>query len=938
MRLDIPRFLKVFGVSIPDGDDGVNRPVRCRCPLHQDSDFSLEASRTASGEARFDCVDPKCRFHGDAVSLVAVAEGISPAKAIAMFRPGGRFAPALLEPLGEIEAAAYVEDADAQRSVKAYLALCERSLRRTPERAGIRPGLSAASRNVPEGVGLFVGGDSVPRCLAEFSKPRYRSSSVVLYPYTYDGDVTRIEARDANAPMFRHTATVTRADIGVYREDAASLLRRNGRKTLYVAPEPVAVARMQCAHMQARGAEAPVVAIAGLPLPDRFDRVSTVALLSFDDFQLDLATALSFIAADEIVSGTNVQPSVRVVHATTRSSDLSYDAAAKIAEGGVPGKDVAEWAVRTMVEMASKGRSREIAEAIAKARLQPIVASAMARYAASCSEDRESCRAVVDLLEKPLLLPTADIVLANGRSVRRGPSSVMAVSPRGLVDTIANVGLSVDSKIVSYSGEEALSCDVTSSDRDVPHVRVSIPETAWDSASSIQRIVSKAFVSRGFNPYVAFYDVKGYRWRDILGRLGEHCPVSREISELGLDDVSDVQLPGLVVRSTGEIVRQTRVFTIPEQALRVYGGLEPSEPEGDPLAPWRECLSSCENLYVLAFSLGAMHALYQMTYGMYRPEAARRHANRHLFYVNTEPGIWDAVFKQVADLFSGADFTPTLNYANPGETLSEYRQLGCLPLVAYVPTMGGKLSKALDESSVDLIGLLDSSTAVMSNGRISAVYVTPSKDDPADRRVISGTDMDRLRSAFPHLLSYFVRNASIDGAFRSSSVPCLAAYRECCRVLGVDPSPQADRIAKGWFPGTGMNGVDMFFDMLHRSVSGAGRPKLCVVRGEPQRGKSYTRRGQHVFVLEDRVVVSRMVVDMVNQAEKGICEFSAEQLSTELEERGMLVALPEALSGEMDPERCWCLSRETWETRVVRPPINLQGPVSAGAIVLENMK
>jgi hypothetical protein len=115
-------------------------------------------------------------------------------------------------------------------------------------------------------------------------------------------------------------------------------------------------------------------------------------------------------------------------------------------------------------------------------------------------------------------------------------------------------------------------------------------------------------------------------------------------------------------------------------------------------------------------------------------------------------------------------------------------------------------------------------------------------------------------------------------------------------------------------------------------VSG-GKPKLCIVNGMPQSGKSFTRRGQHVFVLEDRVVVSHMVVDMMNKAEKGVCEFSAEQLSRELEERGFLVDAPE----EFDPTRCWCVSRETWENRVVRPPINLTGPISSGAITLETI-
>ena len=930
MQLDIPRFLKVFGVSIPDDAHGVNNSgaVHCRCPLHQDPDGSLTASRNASGEVRFDCMNPKCKFHGDAVSLVALARNVSIEKAIGMFRPGGEFSVALDEPLREIEAKAYLDDSGMQASVRSYLLLCERALKRSPEKANIRPGLSASSRILPDGVGLFVNSDGVPRCLSEFTKPRYKNSTLLLYPYTFDGDVTYIEVRDANSPLFRQTIPVTRHDIGTYRESVSAMSLYGGRKNVFVVEDPLAAVRMQCAYSQHHSDEFPVIASTRLPFPDRFEKVNAFILVAFDDFPVSLETALSYIAADETVNGRTTQPSVRVLSMGKKSSEFTYDMAEKLLSGS-SGKDVVEWSVKLMVELASKGRTKEISDALAKARLAPIVASAMARFAATCSEDRASCKAVAELIEKPAPLPTADIVLANGRSIRRGPASIMAIVPKGFSDTIANVGLSVDSKIVSYSGEEVLSCTAVAEDKDVPHVRVNLPESHWDSAIKVQKAISKAFVSRGFNPYVMCYDLKGYRWRDILGRLSEHCPVTREVGELGIDDVSDIQLPSFAVRSTGEIVQQSRVFTLPEHALRVYGGLSVSELD-DPLLPWRQCLEKCDNLYVAAFVLGVMHALYQMTYGMYQP-VARKHANRHLFFVETEPGIWASVFKQVADLFSGADFTPTLNYANPTETLSDYRQLGCLPLIAYVPTMGGKLSKALDESSVDLIGLLDTSTAVMTNGKVSAVYVTPSKDAPAERKMIAGSDLDRLRQSFPHLLSRFVKEAKIDGAYRSSSVPCLSAYSECCRIIGVEPI-DLDDIAKTWFPGTGMNGVDMFMDLLHRSVSG-GKPKLCIVNGMPQSGKSFTRRGQHVFVLEDRVVVSHMVVDMMNKAEKGVCEFSAEQLSRELEERGFLADAPE----EFDPTRCWCVSRETWENRVVRPPINLSGPISSGAITLEPM-
>ena len=231
---------------------------------------------------------------------------------------------------------------------------------------------------------------------------------------------------------------------------------------------------------------------------------------------------------------------------------------------------------------------------------------------------------------------------------------------------------------------------------------------------------------------------------------------------------------------------------------------------------------------------------------------------RHLFYVETEPGIWGAVFRQLSELFGGNNFTPTVNYSDPGKTFGEYSKLGCLPLIAYLPTIGNKLSAALDCSGVDLVGMMDTSTAVMTNGKVSAVYVTPSEDAPMTRGVIDGRDIEGLRRSFATFLSKFVTEARIDTSYRSSSMPCLSAYDEACRILGVERSPLVDRIAKNYVPGVGMNGATILYDLLHRSLVDDSKPHVCIVNGEPQRGYSFTRRGQHVFVMNDVVVVSHM--------------------------------------------------------------------------------
>jgi hypothetical protein len=272
---------------------------------------------------------------------------------------------------------------------------------------------------------------------------------------------------------------------------------------------------------------------------------------------------------------------------------------------------------------------------------------------------------------------------------------------------------------------------------------------------------------------------------------------------------------------------------------------------------------------------------------------------------------------------------PTVNYSSPAATFAEYSVLGTLPLFAAVPTSGSRFSSDLDSSGISLAGLMDTSTAVMTNGRIQAIYVTPSDDRPADKAPVSAAELDALRRSFLPFLSLFIREARIDAAYRGSSSPCLAAYSEACRILGVREFDMSE-IAKNWFPGTGMNGATLFSDMLHRCLIDGGKPSVSVVSGPPQPGYSFTRRGQHVFVMDDVVVVSHMVADMLTQSSKGMCRFDKRQLTKEMSETGMLCEVPEELG--IDGSRCWCVPRSVWEERIVRQPVVFTGPVGYGTI------
>ena len=884
----------------------------------------------------FVCDHPGCRFKGDAVALVSVARNVTPREAIELFKPGGELSDCLSEPLTTEEIEAYVSNANAQASVKAYLEKCRRAARISPEKARIRTGLSqSTAKLLHPGVALFVGGEpnEVPKCLSEFLKPKYRGSCLVLYPYTRDGDVTKIDVVDANNPGFLHTVVVTHPNLGVFGEDLSV-----NEKTVIAFENPKAAAAMYAANALMSVDPLPAVSFQGYPLPESMCDAQNVRLVSTANHPVSTKFLVDLLSAPNVA--TTGSPCFKVFKLDKRTDEVTAHEIAGVMQGKLKNWDPVELLARRLVDMIRAGQHSDVASMLAEAQTPLAIRNLLREIAISFttvpefrSSDSAPAKELVELLSSSKTLPVSDIRLANGRTLHRGATEIYSTSTTGRGELLCNVGLSVDSKIVSSDDTEILVCTATHADSDVPAVTVKIPECCMSDHKKIERLVSKAFSAKGCNPYVAFYTIKGYAWRDILSRFSEHCPVSREIDCLGIDSASNIHLPDVTVRADGTISPQSRIFTLPECAMRTYSGI-PFETDAG-VAPFVNLLSNCDNLYVAAFALGVMHVVYQMTFGAFKPEVAKNHMMRHLFYVETEPGIWGAVFRQLSELFGGNNFTPTVNYSDPGKTFGEYSKLGCLPLLAYLPTIGNKLSAALDCSGVDLVGMMDTSTAVMTNGKVSAVYVTPSEDTPMTKGVIDGRDIEGLRKSFATFLSKFVTEARIDTSYRSSSMPCLSAYDEACRILGVERSPLVDRIAKNYFPGVGMNGATILYDLLHRSLVDDIKPHVCIVNGEPQRGYSFTRRGQHVFVMKDVVVVSHMVADIYNQASKGEIRFDVEQLTAEMEATGVLADMPDL---GIDESRCWCLRREAWETRIVRPPINLLEEMKSGTITLEPIK
>ena len=904
---------------------GNSKSTKCLCPLHGDTAGVMHCTTNlVTGRVFFTCRAPSCGFQGDAIALVAAMRKIPVKEAIRLFAPGGELASTPTEPLSESEASAYIEGRNTQATVAEYLRRCSQALKLHPERSNLRAGLSQATlRLVPDSMGLLQVDDTMPREFYEFRKNKYRHSTLLCLPFTFNGEITHVDVYDATTPSFRFTVPITRGDVGVFLES------QEIPKSVLATEDPMASAILYSTLRMDTIKTPPLMCLSGFPLPEAYEDLKNIVLISTQDYPITLDFMLELLCTSEFVSGSDHIPLVHVWDTASMARDVKSDVVRNTlspSAGGLCRKlTPQEYIAKLLNTLYQQHKLQSAAGAFHRKAISPV----FKRMIADAVKEREYAPEILDILAD-VDINLSDVTLANGRTFKVKPAEICAVTDKGLA-TLCNVGITVKNKIRAFDGQELLICMVATNDQDIPPVKVSIPEDSWGSAKAIKKLIVKAFTATGHVPYIALYDIPGYRWDDILGRLAEKCPLSREIAELGLDDISDFNMPEFTIRNNStEIEVQNRVFTLPDSVLRVYSGISGIK-SISPLEPIKRLLEHCDNLYVAAFTCGLMHVVYQMTYARGSHSRVRFQAPRHLFFVETEAGIWGGVFKQLSDLFCGSDFTPTVSYADPGSTLEAYQQLGTLPLIAYVPSMGQKLAQAIDSHTVSLIGLVDSTTAVMTNGHISAMYLMPSNEKPVNVR-IAPENIEAIRECFASFLAVFLQQAKIDSNFRTTSTPCLTAYQEVCRICNVPALPLVSTIAQTYFPGFGMTGVNTFFDMLHRGIlDDRKQTHICVLNEAPQKGYSFTGRGQHVFVLADKVIIGHNVVDLVNKASTNV--FAIEQLSRELGERGMLEDLPDELN--LDPKRCWCIPRDLWQKDVIRPPVQLREPLTNNSIQLE---
>lgn len=472
----------------------------------------------------FTCLHPACRFSGDAAALVALARKIPASDAIDLFLPGNELADCMAEPLSAEDAALYADRVHSQATLKTWLSAAKARMRENPERSGIRTGMSLNNLKLlhPD-IGMFepgAGVDGLPRCLSEFSKPRYKKSCLILYPYTHNGEVTKIDVLDAANKAFRHTVVVTRPDIGVFGESCATL---SGKVLAVERPEDAA--KLYAAYAMSSTKAPPVVAFNAYPLPETMLSVTSVALVSADECRPSARFLLKTMSSQDICSWTT--PDIKVMWYPHRVDRLTYQDLVGWNPKTMKSVGVPQLLARQMAEMVDDGESKQLLDMLL-AEQAPMTVRNVLKSLAKGLGTKPGAK-LANMLALAGAEGPCDLRLANGKAVHCGPDGVYAVRVSGDREPLCNVGVSVNARLVSTAGGDPIEAfDCTFSARGgFPAVRVKV---AWKdlTAGRLRAAVQRAYSALGLSPYVAFYPSPGFAWQDVMSKLAENCKVEKE--------------------------------------------------------------------------------------------------------------------------------------------------------------------------------------------------------------------------------------------------------------------------------------------------------------------------------------------------------------------------------------------------------------------------
>ena len=913
MKIDPKLFLKALGSSLSEDPSEHNhsKPIRCRCPLHAGED-TMSVMYTHDGNMVFRCIEHSCNFNGDAIALVCARFNVSIKAAVEMFKPGGMLASCTREPMSSDDASVYIGKANTQQRIKSYLSKCQQLLARNPSKCKIRPGLTPANlKLLPPEIGLLDISDDMPEAFSEFRKSKYRKANLITFPFTYNGEVTHVLVVDADNTAFRRDVCITRQGIGVLCEDITAYPKNH---LILSFTDPVTASIYYGTTQPTYSERPPVMAASGFPLPHSFSGLHGIIIVGTADAPVTLDYLLSAAEADDVVEGEEVQPYVGVYSYSRDIRDIKERMLDALTPTEPNVKTVEAAIAEKINDLVKAGKRENVFEAFQQHQPPQHLLDAIAEAINNSNYD-EDCLSVVRSIAAT---EVGKHVLGNKKTIISSSTGTTCVGPRDSSGVLSNFGIRIDKRVRSADGSDYFVCMITPADRSITPVYVDIPESTCGSVTRMRSLISKAFSASGQSPYIAMYDVPGVSWYDVMSKLAEGCSVRKEVTSLGINDIRDIYFPNTIISTrTNEILNQDDVSHVDDDVSGRYSGIRNTE-NANYMLPFKLLAEKCDNIEVGAFMAGLTHFMGHTVvlarYGRWASNKAK-----HLFFVETEPGCFDSAIAKLNAVFTDEPLAE-ISTSAPVRSFSRYGQLGTLPLICRIPRVDNiqRLLKAVDTSEFPIIGIVDSFTASALNGRVNAAYITPSNEATAAYSIHDKTVYD-IRNAFPQMLLKMCTDGKSQEEIQDGQI-CTRGFEHLCTLLGVPSSKLIQNMCSKVFAGAGMSGVDSFFDKLHFGTTGIStKMALCIVYGKPQPDFSFTKRGQHIFVMEDKVIIGKYVVDLVNKFSHNV--FSVDQLDEELRQREMLVSLPDDV--QVDKSRCWCIPRDVYDEKIVKKPIQL---------------
>lgn len=931
MQVKWNEFLKALGAPVI-GDSPESR--QC-CPLHSGTAPTLDLRKSHVTDGwQFVCADSKCGFCGDAVALVSRTKGISTSAAIDLFRKDKPLSHTLLNDMGEYQLDAYLEDHSSQVRVASYLNAASQAIRH-PENADIRRKLSdlGASQDgesglssLPKSLAVVIQGD-VPPVFREFATCKaYRRGSFVLYPHTFDGAVTHVTVQDVSGSNLRtRTVSVTRDDIGVFMEDNI----KPGQDSVFVTTSELVACILYKKFRAASSSLPPIVATRNFPLPPSLSSLRRITILSLPDEPLTLESALRFYTVDP-VDGVNDDIKLKVWDViATKAADTppnmftrNYDNPHQKGQ-----RSLGCWIANAIKTMVTSENEEAVYWAFDRVKVDDSHKETIISELVKLGETEHACDVVILAGSEY----RSSFRLGNGREVRITPSGLVAVGTNGNTAVLSNVPIVVDNCVCTRGGEVRYTCKFRTADNTSVSVRLS--KTDFVSAKKLQSSITDELARQGDSAYVAFYELAGYRWSDILTRMAEGKPVQREILRLGADEYGNVHFPLAMLDLTGMSVnKQSRVYTLPKEVRELYAGVGcvsdvdavssvKAFVENAPAYPWSQGILA-----------GFCHLVYQLLADVISVRGGTTSVPRHLFFVSEESTTWTPVLQQLAQLFSGCNQLGQIPSVQSGKYLESVSSLGPLPCVKLMPCIPYKrIPNLISDSPTSLMSLADNDVAMVLTGDTRVSFVVPPSADETVGAYIQPEDICALQRALPEFLAALLSEPTTyaqEVELRNSVVPAKSAYIQMCGFLGIPARKDALKLVNQYYTVAGVSNAYAFLHALAELIEVQSHRlslKLRIKHGLP--GESDTAT---FFVNDDIVVIDRVVVSLVNKYTYRLGLFNSASLTAELDRMGYLKTCE---GSHIDRGRFWVLDRVIWDKYVMREPLVLVKRVENGNLI-----